>query len=133
MTTFCSTTNIIVGTDYRRVWFCKMSTSGATKLSTTRLLWIIAVVPISAATFALASGNLLALGTLEALEALSTLRIRVALSPTCFQVFGTAAVAATQRLISGVVRSAVVRPLGIVAVIPIFAATLALESGNLPM
>merc|ERR1712032_1690742 len=126
MTTFCSTTNIIVGTDYRRVWFCKISTSGATKLSTTRLIWIIAVVPISAATIALASGNLLALGTLEALEALSTLRIRVALSPTCFQVFGFAVVAATQRYISGVVR-----PLGIVAVVPIFAATIALASGNL--
>ena len=78
-------------------------------MSTTRLIWIIAVVPISAATFALASGNLLALGTLEALEATSTLRIRVALSPTCFQVFGSAAVRAAQRLISGVVRSAVVR------------------------
>merc|ERR1712032_1049192 len=130
MTTFCSTTNIIVGTDYRRVWFCKISTSGATKLSTTRLIWIIAVVPISAATIALASGNLLALGTLEALEATSTLRIRVALSPTCFQVFGFAVVAATQRYISGVVRSAVVRPLGIVAVVPIFAATCAFASGN---
>merc|ERR1712222_12891 len=101
------------------------------KLSTTRLIWIIAVVPISAATIALASGNLLALGTLEALEATSTLRIRVALSPTCFQVFGFAVVAATQRYISGVVRSAVVRPLGIVAVVPIFAAPLALASGNL--
>merc|ERR1719201_1107552 len=97
---------------------------------------IVAVVPIFAATLALASGNLLAVRTLEALEALSTLRIRVALSPTCFQVFGIAAVAATQRYISGVVRSAVVRaavvrPLGFVAVIPVLATAWAGATRNL--
>ena len=100
-----------------------MSTSGATKLSTTRLLWIIAVVPISAATFALASGNLLAFRTLEALEALSTLRIRVALTPASLQILGLTVVRAAQLLDAAVQR--------IVAVVPIASAAFALASGNL--
>merc|ERR1712222_190352 len=86
-------------------------------------LGVVAVVPIFAAAISLATGNRLALGTLEALQTVRALRVRVALASAALQILGTAAVAAAQVLDAAVQR--------IVTVVPIFAAAIALASGNL--
>merc|ERR1712032_611145 len=59
-------------------------------------LGVVAVVPIFAATISFATGNRLALGTLEALQTVRALRVRVALASAALQILGTAAVSAAQ-------------------------------------
>merc|ERR1711934_914314 len=86
-------------------------------------LGVVAVVPIFAAASSLATGNRLALGTLETFQTVRALRVRVALASAALQILGTAAVSAAQVLDAAVQR--------IVAVVPIFAAAIALASGNL--
>ena len=100
--------------------------SGVVRSAVVRPLGFVAVIPVLATAWAGATRNLLAIRTLEALEALSTLRIRVALSPTCFQVFGFAVVRAAQH----VVAPDNLIPIGVVAVIPILATTCAFATGN---
>merc|ERR1712203_1190568 len=70
-----------------------------------------------------ATRNLLTLGALEALQTVRALRIRVALTHASLQILGLTVVSATQLLDAAVQR--------IVAVVPIFAAAIALASGNL--
>jgi len=86
-------------------------------------LGVVAVVPIFAAAISFATGNRLALGTLEAFQTVRALRVGVALTSAALQILGTAVVSTAQRFDAAVQR--------IVAVVPISAAAIALASGNL--
>merc|ERR1711920_477917 len=82
------------------------------------------VVPIFAAALPSASGNLLAVGALEALEAPRALRIRVAFASARLQVLCTTVVSAAQHDVM------LTTEFRIVAVVPIFAAALPSATGN---
>merc|ERR1719353_1833373 len=85
---------------------------------------IVAVVPIFAAAVPSATGNLLALGALETLEAKRALRIRVAFASARLQVLCSAVVSAAQLDV------VLTTELRMVAVVPIFAAALSSAAGN---
>ena len=69
---------------------------GAITETTVLVIWIVTVIPVLATAWAGASGNGLALGTLEALEPRGTLRVAVAFPVARLQVFGFAVVGAAQ-------------------------------------
>merc|ERR1719201_1119153 len=75
---------------------------------------IVAVIPIFAAAVPSATGNLLALGALETLEAKRALRIRVAFASASLQVLCSAVVSAAQHDVMAATE------FRIVAVVPIF-------------